>query len=199
MSSPGERLRALTERAVTSREEVAAFLDGLSAGDRINAVRACGGSTIQRRLYELGAGAPPVTVDQLVPPDHAPLREVIYHGKNSLPAFTHFQKRFCRPMPGPASDQLWGYNHTSIAWLVGPGYFVVHKEGDAPAAIDYRQVPPSHPASWPAIKANNVGASYFVFRDMVDYLRRVSQHVMIGRATRHGAELPSYFLLCREG
>jgi hypothetical protein len=34
---------------------------------------------------------------------------------------------------------------------------------------------------------------------MVDYLRRVSQHVMIGRATRYGAELPNYFLLCRDG
>src|SRR5512147_1854070 len=97
MSSPGERLRALTDRPATSREEVAAFLDGLSATDRMNAVRSCGGPKIQRRLYELAAGAPPVTVDQLVPPDHPPLREVIYHGKNSLPAFTLFQKRFCRP------------------------------------------------------------------------------------------------------
>ena len=95
-------------------------------------------------------------------------------------------------------DQLWGYNHQSLAWLTGPGYFVVHQEGDAPAAIDYRLVPPSHPPSWPAVKPNDVGFSRFVYRDMVDYLRRVSRHVLIGRATRYGKELPNYFLLCRE-
>ena len=199
MASAAERLQAPLQVERPDRDEIAEQLDRMSPGERLEAIRSLGGGRVQARLWEAAANAPVVTLDDLVPPDMPPLREVIWHGKNSLPAFTHFQKRFCRPMPGPASDQLWGYNHTSIAWLVGPGYFVVHKEGDAPAAIDYRQVPPSHPASWPAIKANNVGASYFVFRDMVDYLRRVSQHVMIGRATRHGAELPSYFLLCRDG
>jgi hypothetical protein len=34
---------------------------------------------------------------------------------------------------------------------------------------------------------------------MVDYLRRVSAHVLIGRAHRDGKALPNYFLLCREG
>jgi hypothetical protein len=198
MSSPGERLRALTDRPATSREEVAAYLDGLSATDRMNAVRSCGGPKIQRRLYELAAGAPPVTVDQLVPPDHAPLREVVYHGKNSLPAFTLFQKRFCRPTPDTASDTLWGYNHTNIAWIVGPGYFLFHPiDGGAPA-IDYRFVPPAHPAGWPDVRPNDRGASFFVYRNMVDYLRRVSQHVLIGSATRDGKELGNYFLLCRE-
>jgi hypothetical protein len=33
---------------------------------------------------------------------------------------------------------------------------------------------------------------------MVGYLRRVSQHVLIGRASRYGKELPKYFILCRE-
>ena len=198
MPSPGERLHALTDRVATTREEVAAFLDGLSASDRMEAVRACGGPKIQRRLYELAAGAPPVTADQLVPPDHAPLREVIYHGKNSLPAFTLFQKRFCRPTPGTGSDTLWGYNHTNIAWLVGPGYFLFHPiDGGAPA-IDYRFVPPAHPAAWPEVRPNDRGASFFVYRNMVDYLRRVSQHVLIGSATRDRKELGNYFLLCRE-
>lgn len=198
MPTPTERVRALLERPATTREEIAAFLDGLSASERLEAVRACGGPGPQRRLYELAAGAPRVTVDELVPPDLSPLREVIYHGKNSLPAFTLFQKRFCRPTPDAGPDTLWGYNHTNIAWLVGPGYFVYHPVEGGASAIDYRCVPPAHPPNWPEIKPNNRGASFFVYRDMVDHLRRVSQHVLIGSAYKHGKELGNYFLLCRE-
>lgn len=199
MLTSAERVRALLERPQTSGEEIAAFFDGLSAADRLEAVRACGGPRLQRRLYELAAGAPPVSIDEIVPPDMPPLREVIYHGKNSLPAFTLFQKRFCRPTPEADADALWGYNHTNIAWLVGPGYFVCHPVDGPGAAVDYRHVPPAHPANWPEIRPNHRGASFFVYRDMVDYLRRVSRHVLIGRATRHGKELPNYFVLCREG
>jgi len=198
MPTSSERMRALLAQPATSREEVAAFLDGLSASERLEAVRACGGPRLQRRLYELAAGAPRVTADELVPPDLPPLREVIYHGKNSLPAFTLFQKRFCRPTPDAGPDTLWGYNHTNIAWLVGPGYFVYHPVEGGAAAIDYRRVPPAHPPSWPEIKPNDRGASFFVYRDMVDHLRRVSQHVLIGSAYKHGKELGNYFLLCRE-
>jgi hypothetical protein len=199
MVSAAERLQTPLRVERPDREAIAEQLDRMSHGERMEAIRSLGGARAQARLWEAAAGAPPVTLDDLVPPDLPPLREVIWHGKNSLPAFTLFQKRFCRPAAGTASGQLWGYNHTAIAWLLGPGYFVVHREGDAPAAIDYRLVPPSHPAGWPAVKPNDVGPSYFVYRDMVDYLRRVSRHVLIGRATRHGKELPNYFVLCREG
>lgn len=185
-------------RSAASGEEVAAYLDGLSAPDRMDAVRACAGPRIQRRLWELAAGASPVTAAELVPPDLPPLREVIYHGKNSLPAFTLFQKRFCRPTPDAGPETLWGYNHTNIAWLVGPGYFVYHPIDGGEPAIDYRFVPPSRPGNWPEIRPNDRGVSFFVYRNMIDYLRRVSRHVLIGSATRGGKELGSYFLLCRE-
>ncbi len=199
MASAAERLQTPLRVERPDREVIAEQLDRMSHGERLEAIRSLGGARAQARLWEAAAAAPAVTLDDLVPPDLPPLREVIWQGKNSLPAFTLFQKRFCRPAPGTTSAQLWGYNHTAIAWLVGPGYFVVHREGDAPAAIDYRLVPPSQPAGWPAVKPNDTGASYFVYRDMVDYLRRVSRHVLIGRATRYGKELPNYFVLCREG
>jgi hypothetical protein len=198
MATAAERLRTLLQRSDATRDEVAALLDGCTASERLDAVRGCGGPTLQRRMYELAAGAPPVSIDEIVPPDLPPLREVIYHGKNSLPAFTHFQKRFCRPTPEAGAPGLWGYNHTNIGWLVGPGYFVCHPVDGPGAAIDYRQVPPVHPPAWPEIKPNDRGASYFVYRDMVDYLRRVSRHVLIGSASRHGKELGNYFLLCRD-
>jgi hypothetical protein len=198
MATLVERLRALLKAERPEREAIAALLDGGGHADRMDAITSLGGTALQGRLWTAAAGAPTVTQADLVPPDAPPLREVIFHGKNSLPAFTLFQKRFCRPPKETTTDQLWGYNHQTLAWLTGPGYFVVHPEGNAPAAIDYRLVPPSHPPNWPAVKPNDVGFSRFVYRDMVDYLRRVAQHVLIGRATRHGRELPNYFILCRE-
>jgi len=198
MATASDRLRALLGAERLDREAIAALLDGVGHFERMEAITSLGGPTLQGRLWAAVAGGPPVTQADLVPPDAPPLREVIYHGKNSLPAFTLFQKRFCRPAKGQPDEQLWGYNHQSLAWLTGPGYFVVHREGDAPAAIDYRLVPPGHPPNWPEVKPNDVGFSRFVYRNMVDYLRRVSQHVLIGRATRYGKELPNYFILCRE-
>ena len=197
MATPDATLKALLEPAQPEPAAVRAFLDGLDHAGRMTALASLSGTTWQAKLYDLAAGAPAVTLDELVPPDLPPLREVVWHGKNSLPMFTRFQKRFCRPRPG-RSGELWGYNHQAMAWLTGPGYFVCHQDGPVPAAIDYRVVPPEAPPGWPTVKPNDQGASRFVYRDMVDYLRRVSRHVLIGRAHRDGKELPNYFLLCRE-
>jgi hypothetical protein len=198
MATLADRLRAHLDADPPDRDAIAALLDGGTHAERMAAVTSLGGPALQGRLWTAVAGAPTVTLADLVPPDAPPLREVIFHGKNSLPAFTLFQKRFCWPPEGAAAGRLWGYNHQALAWLTGPGYFVVHPEGDAPAAIDYRLVPPAHPPNWPDVRPNDVGLSRFVYRDMVDYLRRVSRHVLIGRATRHGKDLPNYFVLCRE-
>jgi hypothetical protein len=100
--------------------------------------------------------------------------------------------------PGRGAE-LWGYNHQSLAWLTGPGYFVVHEDPARGAAIDYRRVPPKGCPTWPSVKPNDQGLSRFVYRGMVDYLRRVSREVLIGRATRGGVDLDNYFLLCRAG
>src|SRR5881397_2162494 len=135
--SPGERLIALVRAEPPDRAAIAALLDGLPHGERVAAITALSGPRLQARLYASVAGAPPVTLADLVPPDAPPLREVIFHGKNSLPAFTLFQKRFCRPSRG--TGELWGYNHQALAWLTGPGYFVVHEDRARGAAVDYRE------------------------------------------------------------
>jgi len=193
------RLAELLTGDAPDREEIAAYLDRLTHAGRLAEITALGGPALQGRLFAAVASAARVSLADLVPPDLEPLREVIFQGKNSLPAFTMFQKRFCRPPDGRrAAAELWGYNHQALAWLTGPGYFVVHEEPIG-AAIDYRQVPPRGCPGWPPVKPNDRGFSRFVYRDMVDYLRRVSRHVLIGRATRHGAELDNYFLLCRDG
>jgi hypothetical protein len=194
---PGERLNELILAEPPDPATIAAFLDGLSQAGRRDAIAALSGPRLQARLYEAVSGMPRVTLADFVPLDAPPLREVIFHGKNSLPAFTLFQKRFCRsPRRG---DELWGYNHQSLAWLTGPGYFVVHEDGTHGAAIDYREVPPERPPTWPEVKPNDRGLSRFVYRGMVDYMRRVSHHVFIGAAHRGGKKLGNYFVLCRDG
>lgn len=199
MAAPGDRLFALLRVPRPDAEAVAAFLDGLDHAGRLAAVRALDGSVIQERLWECAASASPVTLTDLVPPATPPLREVIWYGKNSLPVYSHFEKRFCRPSPRHTADELWGYNQYPLIRLFGPGYFVCHRVGEAAAAIDYRRVPPEHPAGWPPIRPNEQGLSRFVYRGLVDYLRRVSRHVVVGRATRNGKPLPNYFVLVRDG
>jgi hypothetical protein len=195
--SPGERLLGLIRAEPPDPAAIAAFLDGCPGADRLAAIRALSGVRVQRRLYQAVERAPRVTMADFVPPDAPPLKEIIFEGKNSLGAFTLFQKRFCRPPRG--GDELWGYNHQSLAWLTGPGYFVVHEDGGRGAAIDYRHVPPEKPPAWPEVKTNDRGFSRFVYRDMVDYMRRVSRDVFIGSAHREGKETGNYFVLCREG
>jgi hypothetical protein len=176
-----------------------AFLDGLEEAARVTAVRTIGGAH-QRRLWEAceGRGS---SLDLFVPADTPPVTEIINAGKNSLPVFTHFEKRFCRVQG--KDDELWGYNHAAVGKLVGPGYFVAHFfEDRGEVGIDYLKCPPLDgqvPEGWPAIKPNEKGIQRFVYAGMVDYMRRVSQHVTIGRAYKGGTDaLPHTFLLCRQ-
>jgi len=193
--SPGERLVELVRAEPVDASAIAQLLDRLTPSERREAISALSGPRLQSRLYAAVAATAPVRLDELVPSDAPALREVIFHGKNSLPAFTLFQKRFCRPPRG--GDELWGYNHQSLAWLTGPGYFVVHQDGARGAAIDYRAVPPDHPATWPDVRPNDRGLSRFVYGGMVDYLRRVARDVFIGSAHRGDKETGNYFVLSR--
>jgi hypothetical protein len=180
--------------------EVAAFLDGLAPDERVAAIRGAGRGA-QRRLYAAVEGHGTVRLADLVPPSRAPLETVRHFGRNTLPLFTHFEKRFCRP-PGQdaaAPAELWGFNFQRLQPVTGPGYFVARE--DAPRGevlIDYTRVPATAPPGWPAPRRNEAGPSRFVYGFMVDRLRRVSEHVTIGSAARHGREMGSWFLLCRE-
>jgi hypothetical protein len=195
--SAGARLLDLVRAEPVDPGAIAAFLDGLGHAERVEAIAALQGARVQRRLYEAVQGAPRVTLADLVPPDAPPLREVVFEGKNSLPLFTRFQKRFCRPRAGAAPDTLCGYNHQALAWLTGPGYFVVHDDARG-AGLDYRDVPAERPPGWPDIRGNDRGIARLVYGDMVDYMRRVARDVFIGSAYRHGKEAGNYFVLCRE-
>jgi hypothetical protein len=174
-------------------------LDALSHDARLESVRALDRRS-QSALFEAAKGYKTITLADFVPSSVAAMRQVIHHGRNTLPAFKLFQKRFCRP-DADARDELWGYNEQAMRFATGPGYFVAHDwddEGATGVVIDYHRVPPRHPEGWPDIRPNSARLSRFVYFETRDVMRAVSKHVSIGRASRNGKWMDAWFVLCRE-
>ncbi|HEY2902777.1 MAG TPA: hypothetical protein VGL59_19505 [Polyangia bacterium] len=177
--------------------EIAEQLDRLSEDARIKAVM-----KLRRRqlapLFEAAAFNEPLRLTDLVPAETPPLTEVIHEGKNSLPLFTRFQKRFCRPpSTGSATAELWGYNEQTHRMATGPGYFVAHFTDGGELIVDYTMLPPGKVPSWPKIIPNSARLSRFIYYQTTDVLRRVSKHVVIGRAFRKGQPFDAWFALVR--
>jgi hypothetical protein len=146
-------------------------------------------------LYEAVEGYLPITIETLVPPHLPPLTPVIHQGRNSLPAFRTFQKRFLRPEG--VSGELWGYNHQPLMKITGPGYFVAYNSEKGEVAIDYTRLPSHPPSFWPPLKSNSWGLSFFIYKGMVDLLRGITPDVTIGKAYRNGKPISAYFVMVR--
>lgn len=174
-------------------QALATYLDGLDPQHRVEEVQGLPGAALPA-LYERCEKAPPLKLEDMVPAVTPDRQQVIFAGRNNLPLFTKFEKRFARTEKG----QIIGYNHQTMAAFTGPGYFVVEPAGDE-LVIDYTQLPVQEdaPTDWPVIKPNNRGLSHFVYKNMKDYCRRVSRDVVIGHATKLGESLPHYFVLAR--
>jgi hypothetical protein len=177
-------------------QELGQRLDGLSPTRRLGAVRSLS-AMAQARLYEAAKGHRKLQLEDLVPPQVEPMREVVHEGKNSLPAFTTFAKVFCRPK-GEAQE-VWGYNRSGqlVERAVGPGYFVAYEGPGDELLIDYTRLPKSKPVGWPEIIPNHERLSRFVYSGMIDALRAVSAHVSIGRAIKNGKVQDNWFVLTR--
>jgi len=194
----------LIQRGATGIDEIGAYLDGLSPDHRLYETRQLGGAA-QARLYELAAASPPITLEHFVPQETPSLREVIHDGKNTLPVFTTFQKRFCRPADG--DGRVFGYNEGVTRSLLGPGFFVAHPTAGNPewerrgaVVVDYYMVPDGEVApSWPRVVPNSQGLQVLVYHQTRDFMRRVSKHVSIGAAYKGEKQLGAYFVLCRAG
>src|SRR6185312_8622544 len=80
----------------------------------------------QAALFDAAKGFRPVSLDHFVPAAAGLRTQVVHTGKNSIPIFSRFEKRFYRPDAG--SPRLWGYNQNprSIQAVTGPGYFVAY-------------------------------------------------------------------------
>jgi hypothetical protein len=193
------RLSDELKKSAASMAGLSAWLDELDHQTRVDEVRSLGGAA-QKRLWEL-ARDEHARIDEMVTPETASLTPVIHFGRNTLPVFKIFEKRFCRPPADVTENVLWGYNEGSTRCLVGPGYFVCRETGGderGTVVIDYTLLPESKPDSWPAISPNEKFPSVLVYAGMHDFMRRVSTHVTIGRAWRKGKMTDNYFMLCRE-
>lgn len=182
--------------------EIGGWLDGLPHDERLEAIVGLGRAS-QSRLFDL-ASAQDITLEHFVPPAVGDRVEVIHHGRNTLPAFKRFQKRFCRPEGD--RGRLFGYNEGATRALIGPGYFVtVPTKGNAAweergaVVVDYFQVPDAPVVDgWPRVVPNSRGIQVLVYNKTRDFMRRVSAHVSVGAAFRGEKPLNAWFVLCRE-
>ncbi|MCB9592498.1 MAG: hypothetical protein H6719_07180 [Sandaracinaceae bacterium] len=196
-------------RGDDSIDAIGEYLDALAADDREREANSLGGSD-QARLFDKAADAPTITLEHFVPRELDDLVPVHHPGRNTimtLSYFRGFQKRFTRSADG--SGRLFGYN-ASNAWFITPGYFVAYETTGhetwaerGGVVVDYFQVPDAAvPEAWPKVIPNSQGLQRLVYHQTRDFMRRVSSHVSIGRASREdqGGDriLDYWFTLCRQ-
>jgi hypothetical protein len=174
------------------------ILDGLGHEGRLHTVGTWDKKQ-QAALFEAAKGHQPLGLDFLVPASIGPLVEVIHEGRNTLPMFSHLQKRFAKLDAKLDAFPMGGFNHQTMSPFTGPGYFVVTQgegEHEGELVLDYTKVPKSKPAGWPEIRPNQGPIASIVYGGMIDYLRGISAHVSIGRA--HSRVADAWFTLVRK-
>lgn len=193
-----ETMKTLLNNANVSLADITTHLGSIPHASRISECREIGRRE-QSKLWDIAEGkGQPLTLEYLVPRDAPVLKPFPFEGKNSLPAFTHFQKVFYRQHDGT----IGGMNVQSIGGITGPGYYVAEMSDKSAheIGVNYLKVPSEKPETWPAIQRNEEGAnlSRFIYANMIDYLRWVSPDVVIGRAYRAGqTPMSAWFILCR--
>ena len=183
-------------------DALGAYFDGLDQPTRIKESTNLTPKQ-QRALWDAAEGGERLDMNYFVPADKGPLEEVKHWGQNSLPAFNHFQKVMCRTSDPSGFS---GYNISSAMVFVGVGYYVARETTEADddnqgIVIDYTKVPTEKCEHWPEIpKSGNNRLGSLVYGGNLDYMRRVSKHVSIGRAKKPNTPkwMPAWFMLCRE-
>lgn len=200
MDAPDTRSEEQNDLAVligagAEASTLSAYLDGLSPEARRREVQALPGALLPL-LYTRCQTAPPLRLEDLVPAALASGQTVRFAGANNLPLFRHFEKRFARTPSGT----VIGYNFQRLSAITGPGYFTVSPAGSE-LLFDYTTLPAASdvPSFWPQVQPNHKGLSFFIYKNLHDFCRRVAQDVIIGHATRLGKNLPQYFVLARTG
>jgi hypothetical protein len=191
-----------------SIQDIGTYLDGLD-----HARREAESLTLSRReqadLFERAGEGPPIQLSHFVPESLAPNVAVRHPGRNTVPVPHHFQlfaKVFARSEEDPRLCH--GYNDSN-AWFITPGYFVAYEtrgnrewEKRGGVVVDYLRVPGGKvPSGWPRVVANDVGLQKLVYFRTRDFMRGVSRHMSIGRASKQSErgdeELDFWFTLCR--
>jgi hypothetical protein len=199
MSSTSDNM-SLSKEYLNEKKDIEAFanlMDGIGHDERVRVIHAMNKKD-QKSMWELSKGYRSIALSDLSA-GSKPLIQIRHIGKNTLPIFSKFEKRMCIPEKKGEQAQLIGYNFGATQSLVGPGYFVAfYNEKTSEIDVDYRVVPSEKPEDWPEIKDNNSGIGKLVFGNMVDSLRRVSEHITIGSAAKNGKPMGNWFVLCRE-
>ena len=174
-----------------SAEDIAAHLDSLAPEQRVQECLALPGG-LQPKLFDRAKTAQPLRLEDFI---ESECETVIYELKNNLPVFNISQKRFYRPSEG----EVVGYNHTTglAATFAGPGYFFATQGEGGELVFDYTRLPTLQPDGWPEIKPNTGLIPGITYGNMLDYVRRVSAHTVIGAAYRNGKSRNAWFLLTR--
>lgn len=179
-------------------DAIRGHLDSLSHADRVSQMRTVG-LRLQRDLFNAADGYMPLDIEHFVPKSVANKRFVKHYGRNSLPLFSDFEKHFTRPLDD--AKEAWGFNESGefVKTVIGPGWFITRKgDKDGEIDIDYYRIPGRQIEGAPPLKKNTSGLSRFVYGNMVDVMRKVSEHVTIGNAIKNGKRTDNYFLLTRQ-
>lgn len=167
-------------------------MNGLSSGRRLDEMLSIKHGAVGK-LYRAVSDAPAIGKNDFLPEGTKDGEMVIFEGRNSLPAFSRFQKRFVR-----RDGVIVGYNHQSVSPITGPGFFLL-AESDSflpkEVLFDYTQKPPFFPEMFPAYRPNDVGLSNLVYANMKDYCRPVAKGVVVGAAFKKGKAQHAYFSL----
>ena len=174
-------------------EEIAKHLDALPAEARVAQALELGKKE-QLRLFELAEKGPKASAEDFAPQSSAG-KEVLFEGRNSMPVFSRFQKRFYRSPEG----RVFGYNHQTMSPLTGPGYFELLPSARSGGELlfDYNRIPERGAPGWPPVKSNNGGFARLVFGGMNDYVRKAGEGVLIGYAFKDGKDMRTTFILAR--
>lgn len=180
---------------------LAKYLDNLPQAQRIKEATSFN-SKQQQALWTASEGGERLKIEDFVPSSKETHSEVIHWGRNSLPVFKLFQKRMCKVAEG---NEPSGYNEQAIKAITGNGYFVCRETNsddadDHGVVIDYTQTPSEKAGDWPPLAPCKERLGRFIYDGNYDYMRKVSQHVTIGRAKKANSEkwMPNWFVLCRE-
>ena len=169
---------------------IRAELDDLSEAQRLGVCLALSAAQ-QKRLWQVASSVPRTPGGELVTEATA-----VFAGKNSLRAFSRFEKWFAR-----LDGRIVGCNRHALSVLIGPGYFTVRGGGGDSSAgleLDYGEVPVEAPPGWPPVRDNGGGLARPVYGDLLDRLVWVARDVLIGAAFRRAVALDSYFVLVRK-
>jgi hypothetical protein len=182
-------LAGLLDRGGLGQQELLTHLETLSSADRTEQCLALS-ATQQERLWDL-AREWPVARGTLVPPGAGDATST-FLGRNSLRAFSRFEKRFFR-----REASVFGFNKHPLGWMIGPGYFAVDPGPDGRMRFDYGRLPAGHPQGWPAVVPNTRFLSRPVYGGLVDEVAFVTADVLVGAAFRGRTPLHSFFVLAR--